>query len=189
MINQSHEIFVSYAWERQSQEIVEQLSIAFKTKGINLIKDKQNLAYKESITDFMKCISKSNIIIVVISDQYLKSENCMFELIEIDKNGDFIARIFPLVLDDANIYNAVGRLGYIHYWEAKINNLENMMKKGGLDNLQGITDDLNLYKEIRQKIAKITDTLKTINNLTTNRHQQSNFEEVIEAVETRLNED
>ncbi len=64
MMNQSHEIFVSYAWERQSQDIVEQLSIAFQTKGINLIKDKQNLAYKESITDFMKRIGRSNGIIV-----------------------------------------------------------------------------------------------------------------------------
>lgn len=189
MINKSREIFVSYAWECQSQDIVEQLSIAFKTKGINMINDKQNLGYKESIINFMKLIGRSNSVIVIISDQYLKSENCMFELIEIDKNGDFIARTFPIVLEDANIYNAVGRLGYIHYWEDKIKNLENEMRKGGLDNLEGITDDLNLYKEIRQKIGILTNTLKNVNTLNTKMHKESNFEEIIKAVETRLNED
>ncbi len=63
------------------------------------------------------------------------------------------------------------------------------MKTGGLANLQGITDDLNLYTEIRNQIAELTNTLKNMNTLTTEMHKESDFEEIITAVETRLNQD
>jgi hypothetical protein len=50
-------------------------------------------------------------VIVVLSDKYLKSENCMFELVEIAKHGNFVDRIFPVVLSSANIYDPVTRIG------------------------------------------------------------------------------
>ena len=43
--------------------------------------------------------------IVVVSDKYLRSPNCMFELVEIAENQQFHDRVFPIVLVDANIYD------------------------------------------------------------------------------------
>ena len=37
----------------------------------------------------MQQIGQGKCVIAVISDSYLKSENCMFELVEIAKNGIF----------------------------------------------------------------------------------------------------
>jgi hypothetical protein len=113
----------------------------------------------------------------------------MFELVEIARNGDFYDRIFPLVLKDARIYKAAERLSYIQYWEGRSQELENAMKSGGLANLQGITDDLNLYTEIRNRIASLTDILKDMNTLTPDLHRESEFEAIIQAVETKLTED
>ncbi|MEO5998942.1 MAG: hypothetical protein ABIN89_19385 [Chitinophagaceae bacterium] len=46
----------------------------------------------------MKRIGTGKAVVVVIGDRYLKSPYCMFELLEIYRNRDFIDRIFPIVL-------------------------------------------------------------------------------------------
>ncbi len=183
------EIFISYAWGGDSETLTNELDNAFKTKGITIIRDKRDVGYKGLIKEFMQRLGQGKCIIVVLSDKYLKSKNCMFELIEIAKNGNFYDRIFPIVLPDANIYKAASRLYYIQHWEAQIKDLEDAMKTGGLANLQGITDDLNLYTEIRNQIAELTNILKNMNTLTTEMHKESDFEAIITAVETRLNEE
>ena len=124
----------------------------------------------------------------MMSNKYLKSENCMFELVEIANSGDFYDRIFPIVLSDANIYKAAARLKYKRYWEQQKNELETEIKAGGITNLQGITDDLDLYDEICRRVPELTDILKNMNTLTSEMHRDSNFDVVIEAVKAKLAE-
>ncbi|MEL4896458.1 hypothetical protein P9B04_13520, partial [Crocosphaera sp. Alani8] len=52
-----------------------------------------------------------------------------------------------------------------------------------------IMETLNLYDEIRRNIDNLTSILKNMNTLTITIHKESDFEEIIKAVETRLNED
>src|SRR5258708_1473286 len=52
------EVFVSYAWTDQSKAIVTQLDNAFKDRGIKLIRDENELQYKDLISDFMKRIGR-----------------------------------------------------------------------------------------------------------------------------------
>ena len=185
----NQEVYISYNWQEDSNEIANQLVQAFEARGITITRDKTHTNYKDSIKKFMEQLGQGKCVVAVISDRYLKSENCMFELVEIAENGDFYPRIFPIVLKDARIYKATERLQYIQYWEERIKELETAMKSGGLANLQGITDDLNLYTKIRDRIASLTDTLKDMNTLTPDIHRQSDFEAIIKAVATKLEED
>ena len=182
----SLEVYISYAWGDDSEAIADQLDQAFQAQGINIIRDKKNAGYKANIRNFMKQIGQGKCVLIVISDKYLKSENCMFELVEIANNNDFYDRIFPVVLSDANIYKPTGRLQYVQHWEDQIQKLETAMKAGGLGNLQGIYDDLNLYTKIREKISGLSDTLKNMNTLTPDMHRESNFTEVIKSVQAKL---
>ncbi|MDB9543971.1 HEAT repeat domain-containing protein [Microcystis aeruginosa CS-1036] len=186
----NQQVYISYNWQEDSNEMANQLVQAFAAKGIEIIRDKTHTSYKDSIKNFMRQIGQGKCVVVVISDRYLKSENCMFELVEIARNGDFYQRIFPIILPDARrIHKAIERLQYIRHWEGRIQELENAMHSGGLANLQGITDDLNLYTEIRHRIASLTDILKDMKTLDINLHGQSEFAAVIKAVETKLAED
>lgn len=124
----------------------------------------------------------------MIGDKYLKSENCIIELVEIASNGDFYDRIFPIVLSDANIYKATARLKYIQRWGQQIEELKAAMEAGGLAYLQGITDDLNFYTKIRNSIAELANTFENMNPLTFEMHRDSNFDAVIEAVKAKLAE-
>ena len=79
-------VFISYAWGEDTHEretIVNQLDQSLQRRGVTIIRDKRDLGYKGMIRDFMKRIGEGYCVIVVISDKYLRSKNCMFELVEI----------------------------------------------------------------------------------------------------------
>ncbi|MBK7407381.1 MAG: toll/interleukin-1 receptor domain-containing protein [Saprospirales bacterium] len=153
---QKPEIFISYAWGIEREDIVNSLYDIFLQKGYNIIRDKINIGYKGSITDFMNKIGKGKYVIIVISDKYLKSENCMHEIVQIQKHGGFYDRIFPIVLGDANFYKPIKRLQYIKYWEDEIINLNKGMK--GVNDMSVIADvqkELQNYREILNSISNI----------------------------------
>ncbi|MDJ0598593.1 MAG: toll/interleukin-1 receptor domain-containing protein [Crocosphaera sp.] len=184
------EIFISYAWKGDSEAIADALEKTFQQKDIKIIRDKTNLGYKGLIRKFMQQIGQGKFVIIVISDKYLKSKNCMFELLEIAKNGNFYNRIFPIVLPDANIYDAVERLQYVNYWDEKIENLNQAIKNvKEVTNLQGITEEINLYRDIRNKISQLTDTLQNMNTLTVDEHLNTDFNPIITAIEKQLNQE
>ena len=112
----------------------------------------------------------------------------MFELLQIFKNGQFRDRIFPIVLPDAKIYDPIDRIEYVEYWEGKIKKLDEAIKRVSAANLQGFTEDINLYTEIRNNLPQLTNILKDINALTIKIHSESEFSAMIEAVEKKLKE-
>jgi TIR domain len=184
-----NEVFISYAWGGESEAIADSLEQTLSAQGIKLIRDKTELGYKSLIREFMQQIGRGKCVIAVISDKYLKSKNCMFELLEISKNGDFYDRIFPIVLKDARIYNAIERLNYIKYWEDKIKELDEGMRGVSLANLQGFREEIDLYTEIRNKIAGLVDILQNMNTLSPEMHREADFKEVIAAIGQRLSKD
>jgi hypothetical protein len=183
------EIYISYPWGEPWEGIVDELDRHFQAMGISIIRDRRNLGYKGRIKEFMAEIGRASCIIVVISDKYLKSENCMFELLEIASHGALHQRIFPLVLEDADIYKAVNRLQYVKYWESRIAELDAAMKDVGSADLQGIRDDIDLYTRIRAAIAGLTDTIKDMNTLTPEMHRGTHFEALYQAIEATIEQD
>jgi hypothetical protein len=136
----------------------------------------------------MERLGQGKCVVVVISKRYLESENCMFELIQIAKNGDFHDRIFPIVLDDTKLYDPIDRIKYVEYWEGKASALDEAMKRVSLANMEGFWQDRNLYEEIRRNVPLLTNIIRDMNTLTANIHTESNYEEVYRAVEEKLGE-
>ncbi|MFW9263468.1 TIR domain-containing protein [Nostoc sp. CALU 546] len=182
------EVFISYAWGGDSEELVNQLDKAFQKKGVTIVRDKRDLGYKGLIKEFMERIGQGKCVITVISDKYLKSPNCMFELVKVTQNGNFYDRIFPVVLADAQIYKPVERIKYIKYWEEQIKELDEAMRSVSAANLQGIREEIDQYSEIRNTISELTSTLKNMNTLTPNIHNESDFQILFEAIEYKLKE-
>jgi hypothetical protein len=180
------EVFVSYAWNEESCAIVDQIQKALGQQRIHMIRDREEVRYKDSIRDFMRRIGQGKCVVVVISEKYLRSENCMFELVEVAKAQGLRERIFPIVLSDANIYKATGRIKYVQHWEAEIRELDEALKTVRGDNLTKLQDDLNIYSEIRRLFDGIADTLRDMNALTPDQHESSGFEELIRRIRAQL---
>ena len=188
MENYENAIFISYAWGGEREEIVNKIDDVLQKRGLKITRDKRDLGYKGSIKEFMERIGQGNCVIVVVSDKYLRSPNCMFELVEIADNKQFHDRIFPIVLVDADIYDPVKRIGYVKYWEEKRAELAEAMKTLDPANLQGIRDDMDLYDRIRDKISGLASTLKDMNTLTPEMHRESDFSHLYNAIEKRMKE-
>ncbi|WP_414545432.1 COR domain-containing protein [Nostoc sp. CCY0012] len=187
--NPQKEVFISYTLrDNHSETVVEQIEQAFKAQDIKIIRDKNAVAYKENFKAFMQRLSRAKCVIIVISNEYLKSENCMYELVEIAKNGEFGKRIFPIILNDAAIYKPIDRLHYVKYWEDKTQEFEAALKGVSAANLNGFRDDIDLYTEIRQYLPRLANTLKDMNTLTSKIHTESEFEVLLQAIAQRLSE-
>ena len=185
-MGEDHQVYISYAWGGESERIVNELDADLQAKGILVIRDKRDLGFKGMIRDFMQQIGRGHAVIAVISDKYLKSPNCMFELVEIARNKDFYDRIFPIVLGDADIYDPVKRLEYIRHWENKRAELAKAMKEVDPANLQGIREEMDSYDEIRDNISNLTFFFKDMNTLTPEMHENSNFAVLLATLEKRL---
>jgi internalin A len=186
MENYEQAVFISYAWGSEREELVNQMDQALQKRGLKIIRDKRDLGYKGSITEFMERIGRGNCVIVVISDKYLRSPNCMFELVEIAEGKQFHDRIFPVVLADANIYDPLKRIEYVKHWEQKRAELAEALKSLDPANLQGLREDMDLYDRIRDKVSGLTSTLKDMNTLTPDMHLDADFEILYNAIENRM---
>jgi hypothetical protein len=179
------EVFVSYAW-RADTSIVDQLTDALYDRGISVVRDKNELQYRESIRGFMRRIGSSKAVVLVLSEAYLRSPNCMFELVEINKSEELRERSFPIVLDASTIQDPVQILGHVKYWEDRITDLDRAMKDVEGSNLEGVRETLDLYRQIRATIARLADVLGDMNHLTPGDHMNSGFSELADAIEDRL---
>ena len=180
------EIFISYAWGGESEEIANQLDHAFQDRGVTIVRDKRDVGFKGHIKMFMDEIGEGKCVILVISEKYLKSPNCCYELVQVARYGAFYDRIFPIILADARIYKPTDRLRYIQYWEEKREELDEMIKTVSAANLEGFREDIDLYTEIRMLLPELMNVLKNMNTLTPEIHLQSDFTELFRAVMTRL---
>jgi Trypsin-like peptidase domain/TIR domain len=79
--------YVSYAWADPTdpgrEKIVDQACEEARRRGVTIIRDKTTLKVGDSVSKFMGQIAQGDVIFVVLSDKYLKSPWCMFELFEI----------------------------------------------------------------------------------------------------------
>lgn len=76
------QIFLSYCWNdsNTADEIYNQLTI---DSQITLHRDKLDIRHWGSIKEYMQSIPDMDYTILLISDAYLKSSNCMYEVLEV----------------------------------------------------------------------------------------------------------
>lgn len=184
--NEISEVFISYSWQKESKSIANEIENVLKSNNINVIRDKNDIGYKGLIKEFMERLGRGRFIILIIGEAYLKSENCMYELLQIGKSENIYDCIFPIVLPSAKIYKTKDRLKYIHYWENELNELEDIIKKGRLTNLQGVFEELNIYSEIRRNIDSLTSILKNINSISIKHESKNDYGQLLAKLQEEM---
>jgi internalin A len=132
--------YVSYAWanitpglEALEQE-VDQLCDVAKQRGYTVHRDRTAMRPGDDIRLFMKRIGAGERIYVFISEKYLKSENCMFELLEIWRTSKqeaelFRGRIRCWVKTGTPIFKPEDKLKLIGYWAQRAAKLDEMQRE------------------------------------------------------------
>jgi len=80
-------IFFSYCHKQLPEAVdIENVLIA---SNIKVIRDEKSLNYMDNYTDFMKKVRTTNFVLLLISDDYLKSSRCMLEMLELRKDDNY----------------------------------------------------------------------------------------------------
>lgn len=158
----SRTIFLSYNWH--DGELADRIDQYLSgLSGIVVKRDVRDIGSWKSIREFMKSIRQQDYAVLIVSDLYLRSKNCMFEVTEIMKEPEYEGRIFPAVVEHS-IYESLVRAKYIEYWQQECDKLEAAIK--GLDpaNTTELTADLKRYRSIAFSIGEFLSMVADRNN-------------------------
>jgi hypothetical protein len=185
-------VYISYAWGDATPEgqrraaLADNLCNAMKQAGITVLRDCEQVKPGDRISAFMKELAKGDLILVVLSDRYLKSENCMFELYSIWQRALqdqelFLTRVIPLILPDAQLRTTGDKLARGEYWLAQKRDLEARLTKGSLDAMGPIIfSKYDLIKQFSQHTADMLELLTDKNEPRDfDRQAQEGFREVL----------
>lgn len=154
------QIFLSYS--RKNSFVADTLDEMFSEKNIILIRDVRDIKYKDSIKQFMKRVRTTDYVLIIITEEYLKSTSCMYEITEFLKDEDYEKRILPLINMDTDIFDIKVRNKFIKYWQDKY--MEIQEEEASLDilNRAELIDELRKIKEIQMKLPEF---LKAISDM------------------------
>ncbi len=160
--NYSKHLFLSYS--SNDLELADRIDYELTNQGVDVKRDIRDIGAWRSIKEFMSLIREQDYAVMVISKSYLKSPNCMYEVLEIFKDAQYKDKILSVVTSDADIYNPISRANYIKYWEEETKKLEETIKTLKLENISELTIDLRKYKLIETTIASFLDLIADKNN-------------------------
>lgn len=145
-----------------NENYADEFDILFNTKDIILQRDKRDIKYKDSIKEFMDKIRFADYCLILISDYYLKSQNCMYEILEFIKDKDFINKILPIITDDAKIFNAIDRAKYVCFWQDKYNELNMSRENISTLNQSDILEEMQFVENIQRNISEFLATISDL---------------------------
>ena len=168
-----NKLFVSYNWGAENKQkeahippIVDELKKACDEHDppITLIRDSDAIAYRDIISDYMRRLSHGRCVIVIISDGYLKSENCMRELVWIHDHREFKQRIFPIVLDGTKLDDPNYQLKLVKYWKNKAAKLNKSLEGMSYADTSKQREREGEYSTFARSIGNLSAILADMNN-------------------------
>lgn len=135
---------------------MDELDSKLQINGYKIERDIRDAEYAKNIKEFMKRIRKTDFSIIILSDNFLKSENCMHEILEFIKDEDYKERIIPIILDSAkDIWGASKGIKYTIYWKEKEEEFKDDLKKIDEESKSGYIEDLKHISSVKDSIGEI----------------------------------
>ena len=180
-------IFFSYAWGGDREKIVDDLYDSLTAdKQFELVRDKVNLGYNSLISEFMKEIGRGSFVIVALSDKYLRSENCMFELYELYRNSnlekeELLKKIFPIRVEPINLSDPAVLKDYFSFWKMREEEW-----KGLVNDFEADQKKFRMIQAIRFSLTELLPFLNDINAMSGDVLTRNDFAEIKEAIRKRM---
>jgi len=155
------EMFVSYC--QKDKIYADHIDLYFKNRKVIMHRDVRDIKDWSSIKQYMNSAGKMDYAILVITDNYLKSPNCMYEVLEVMKEHNYKNIIFPVVVENS-IYKIEGKLKYVSYWEDQFKTLNERMKQVEIVNLGPLQEELKRTQTIASSISEFLGLISDMNN-------------------------
>lgn len=189
-------VFLSYC-QRDSDiaDLIEntlQPSIQGKAR---ISRDIRDVEYHESFKKFMQSIETHDFVIMLISDNYLRSRNCMFEVMEVVKDSQYQKKLAFIVLSDsdskyyksaptenigAKVYTFDGQTQYTLFWgeyekslQAQIDEIGNPTRA-----IQQIKE-MGVVQRILLDLPEFMEFIKDAKGIPLSQHIENDFADII----------
>lgn len=155
-------VFISYNWNDSA--FVDDIDASLVGKA-EVHRDKDGIKPWGSITDFMKSIRQQDFAVLVISDAYLRSSACLYEVVQLMKDDGWNEKTMYVVLDDAmRIYDALSQADYIKYWNEKCESLKKKITGLPPAATAKLSEELNKSNTILLRIGDFMSMVADANN-------------------------
>jgi len=143
-------IFISYS--HKDKGVAEIIEKDLRPADLQFIRDDRDLQYMGSIQEFMGLIKATDFVMLIISEAYLKSQNCMKEVMDFFSTKNHIERTLLVGAGNVDIFQADKRIEYLKFWDQEINSLNDKLKTLNiLSNADSIISNLNHLSKIRSE--------------------------------------
>ena len=189
-------IFLSYCQKDSdiADYLEEKLNPLIKGQA-TISRDIRDVEYHGSFKRFMNSIEKHDYVISVISDRYLKSRNCMYEMLEVVKDSNFSERLAFIVLTEndriyykedqdvpieAKVYSAIDQAEYTKYWDKKVKSLDKQIEEIG-DSVYAISQikEKSIIHRILLDLPSFFDFIRDNKGLTISEHENEGFKSIL----------
>jgi hypothetical protein len=157
-MNDDNKIFLSYS--HRNVDLANEIDSALYLKGIKVTRDIRDVKCSQSFKEFMKTVENHDTVLMLISDQYLKSQACMFEVIETMKEADYKEKIIAVVNDDV-CFDLKG-ITYLKYWEEKRQMIEEAIKEHRQKTIRPLEEEKNEIILIEDNIMEFIATIRDL---------------------------
>lgn len=164
----------------------------------------RDVKYKDSFKSFMNTISEHDFVLSIVSDAYLKSFACLYEVGEIVKDHNFKERILFVVLSDeekiyytkpipsiaAKIYDDESQIEYVTYWENEYEKAKDNLKriKSEIARISSLEKIKGIRKIIDYDLRTFMDYLSDANGKRFNELAQNNFFDLVNLIKPTINQ-
>lgn len=179
-IKSMEKVFISYSWQDVSNHIVKNDIVpALEQNKIDYVLDKNDCGYLTNIPEFEREIGQGHKIIMVVSDPYVKSVQCMYEMAYTFECGNALSRVYPVYIalfdrNDDQYYEEI-----VKYWREKAEALDQKIAQMGEPENELLTKELSYIKLIQEHLAEFWDMIRSANTLSLTDLATNNFEKLI----------
>ena len=92
ILNPNVPIYISYS-RKESLELVDMIVMNLEKEGVKVNLDTRDNGPTKSIKEFETAIGNGNVVIVILSDLYFESDDCMYEMAALVKRGEIARRV------------------------------------------------------------------------------------------------
>lgn len=159
-------VFISYNWK--NEKFVDKIEESVKDYCY-VKRDQNEIGTWNSISEFMKTIREEDFAVIIISDAYLKSTACLYEVIQLMKDDNWNQKTMYIVMDDAMcIYDLIDRTTYITYWNDCYNRLSDILSRLPASSTYKQAEELKRAGIIRDSIGEFLIKVADKNNPSVN---------------------
>ncbi|WP_316795292.1 toll/interleukin-1 receptor domain-containing protein [Pedobacter agri] len=174
------QVFFSYCWA--NKQLAEKIYSDIKDAGIDCKKDTVDMQYRDNIIDFMESIREADYAILLISDNYLKSANCMVEFSHLMKERGVEKKVLPIIVAGTEIYTTTDRLKYLSYWKDQHAEMKTALELVDVEDALEENKKLREIRNISQDINANLNFVSTLLNVPIEELEISKYEPLLNII-------